>query len=144
MTIIAIIFHYIMVRNRRKSIINNYKIPLLFPLFAIMSLLYVLCFSLYITGTISYISSYGYYIQFFSQALLHAGWTACNGNNAGLTSIAVTVSRASLSCGMPWTFITDTSHRLGDRVQIPGTPSPCHLPREVTAPLPGFFAGMIP
>ncbi len=46
-----------------------------------------------------------------------------------------------------WLNIADTAHRLGHRVQIPGTPSPCHWPVITPSlnPRPlGFLAIMIP
>jgi len=51
---------------------------------------------------------------------------------------------ASLGRGQAWTFIADTARRLGHRVPIPQTPSPCQLPDEVIDHSLGFFANMIP
>ena len=48
---------------------------------------------------------------------------------------------ASLIRGQAWPNIADVARQLGHRVQIPGTPSPCHGPHEVITPL-GFFANM--
>ncbi len=50
---------------------------------------------------------------------------------------------AGLNRGQAWNNIAETARWLGPRVQIPGTPSPCHSPHEVITPL-GFFANMIP
>jgi hypothetical protein len=50
---------------------------------------------------------------------------------------------AILNRGQAWPNIAETARLLGHRVQIPGTPSPCHSPHEVITPL-GFFANMIP
>jgi hypothetical protein len=38
------------------------------------------------------------------------------------------VASFKLGRGQAWTVIADTARRLGHRVQIPWTPSPCHLP----------------
>ena len=59
----------------------------------------------------------------------------------GFSSASTVV--ASLGRGQAWTVIADTASQLGHRVQIPATPSPCHLPDEVIIPSQGFYANMI-
>ncbi len=50
---------------------------------------------------------------------------------------------ASLNHRQAWPNIAETARLLGSRVQIPGTPSPCHSPHKMITPL-GFFTNMIP
>ena len=68
--------------------------------------------------------------------------TARNSCHYHWASNAPTVG-ASLIRGQAWPNIADIACQLGHRVQIPGTPSPCHSPHEAITPL-GFFANMIP
>ena len=75
---------------------------------------------------------------------VRAEWTLMPGNSCHyLWALSAPTVAASLGRGQGWSVIADTATRLEPCVQIPWTPSPCHLPNELITPL-GFFANMIP